>query len=249
MIYEYTLVDTSYTIRFGVRTSERDDRYIVHRLYRTRRGPADRDDLPEQTKGSITKSSKSYRLSPTFPQFAFGVNILQACRQTNAEAASIFYGSNMFGVESAPHLYAFLTHFQRRLPLVKRLGMSRMHPITPKDSVLMNPVSSLPKELVWKGLRHVFPLLVRAENLEALYFHVLVLQSLSSMPVSAANELFDFGFWKMATLAKTKADDSAVLGILKLPAVSDKALMWPKWSKDQTGQDAFMNELARLLKG
>jgi hypothetical protein len=242
MVYNFALVDTLHTIRFGVTTSKVDGRCIVQRFYRARRGPADRDDLPEQTKGSLTKSMKSYRPDPTFPQFVFGVNILQVCRQTNAEAAPIFYGDNMFGLEATPHLHVFLIHFQHRLPLVKQLGISRLR---------LNPhTSSVPKELSSKRLIHAFLLLVEATNLKALYLHIPFLQSLAGKEVIAAHCLFYYeGFHKLAAaMGQAKGDSLAVLEVLKLPAVTDRVLKHPKWSMDKAKQDNFMATLARSVK-
>lgn len=254
MIYAYVLIDPDYAIRFEANTSPRDSRSTVRRLYRAARGPPDRDDLPGQTKGSISKAHRSYKSSaqaqptdigherykriPSFPQARFAVALLQTCRQIDSEAAPLFYGSNMFAFEAVPHLYAFLTHFQPRLPMVRKLGVA---------SVNVSHLTS------WRGQSHlrdtllhaIFPLLALATNLEALYLNTPILMGLGKRPQPAAKALFEQGHMWMHALGRAKGNALAVLDVLKMPA--ERAGQAPKWCTDEEGQAEFRYELAGRL--
>lgn len=236
MIYIYAMVDNEYAIRFEAFVSKRDSRSIVRRLYRAVRGPPDRDDLSGQAKGSITKMCTSYKVGCKFRQASFGVHLLQACRQIDNEAAPVFYGANMFSAEGVAHLYAFLTHFQSRLPLLRKLGMAC--------------IGSNPN--MYRGAQHIastrlcsiFPILALATNLEALYLHSPVLLSLSGRPRIAAKSLFQQGHGWMHALGKAKGNALAVLDVLKMPDGRDQA---PKWCTTEEEQAEFRDELAGML--
>lgn len=253
MIYAYVLVDPEYAIRFEANTSPRDSRSVVSRLYRATRGPPDRDDLPSQTKGSITKLYRSYKSTqikvtpgvvtrykpvPSFPQAQFVLALLQTCRQIESEAAAIFYGANMFVMEAVPHMYAFLVHFQPRLPLVRKLGMSAMHV---GDTTLWR---GLP-HLVRQPIHDVFPLLALATNLEACYLNIPVLMGLARHPAPAAKALFEQGHMWMHALGIAKGNALAVLDVLKMPAERRGQAL--KWCTDEEGQTEFRDELAGRL--
>jgi hypothetical protein len=243
MIYHYSLVDTEYSIRFEANVSKRDGRGIVRRLYRARPGPPDRDDLPGQRKGSITKASYSYKrlenLCRSPMQSAFGISIFHVCREINNEAASIFYGHNLFVFEAVPHLHAFLAHFRCRLPLVRKLGLT---------GLIAN--SNTFRGLEWvkrTSLEHIWPLLASATHLEALYLHTWIWQTLSSRAHIAADMLFKQAHFWMHALALQKEDKLAALDVIRLPAVSTKILSTPKWSTDAAAQREFKNILAGRL--
>lgn len=244
IIYTYALVDTSYSIRLEANISKRDGRCIVRRLYRARPSDPDRDDLPGQTKGSITKPSHSFKEEDPVrrsSQSSFGVNMFQVCRQINVEAAPIFYGKNLFAFEAVPHMYAFLVHFHHRLPLMRKLGLASM---TANPTIYRGPqfMASMP-------LSTVFPLLANAVNLEALYLSVSVLQLLSGRGYIAARTLFQQGFSWMFALRLKSGDRLAVLDVIKLPALSATASgsAGPRWAVDAGKQGEFTRELAGRL--
>jgi hypothetical protein len=243
LIYAYTLVDDDHSLRFEADVSKRDGRCIVKRLYRARPGPPDRDDLPNQQKGSITKPCTSYKRFDSFRKFelqmSFAINLFQICKQINGEAASIFYGNNIFTFEAVSHLYAFLIHFQQRLPLIRKLGVA---------SNLTHPDHYLgPASIVRNTLSSIFLPLAAAVNLEALYLNVSVLQSLSGRGAIAAESLYrDAHVW-MNALAVKKGNKLAVLNVLKMPPISTKPLYSPKWSVSKLGQEEFRLVLAAKL--
>ncbi|KAH7414508.1 hypothetical protein DE146DRAFT_38159 [Phaeosphaeria sp. MPI-PUGE-AT-0046c] len=257
MIYAYVLIDPDYAIRFEANTSPRDSRSIVRRLYRAAKGPPDRDDLPAQAKGSVTKACRSYKSSsmseqqknapgvlgrfksiPSFPQAYFATALLQTCRQIDSEAAPIFYGANMFAFEAVPHMYAFLTHFQPRLPLVRKLGVASV-----SLSLLENWRG--PPHLAQEPLHNIFPLLAQATTLEALYFNWPILMGLARRPQPAAKALFEQGHVWMHALGKAKGNALAVLDVLKMPV--ERSGQAPKWCTDEEGQAEFRDELAGRL--
>jgi hypothetical protein len=240
-IYGYALIDHDYSIRFEAEKSKRDGRCIVRRLFRARPGPADRDDLPGQQKGSVSKACTSYKRVDNFQQSSFSINLLQTCRQINSEAAPIFYGLNFFLCEAVPHLYAFLMHFQQRLSLVKNIGLCTYDP---------NTYSGLyrgPSHLLHTPLHVVFPLLAQATNLEGLYFHGPMLQNLSGRANLAAAKFFLLAHDWMHAMALHKKNKLAALDIVKMPALSSKKLNYPQWSTTKNGRDEFRTELAARL--
>lgn len=239
VIYRYALVDAEYSVRFESHISKHDGGSISVRTYRARPGPPDRDDIPGQTRGSIYKPCHSYKPSSTTPQSRLSVNILQACRQINWEAASFFYGENMFSFEAVPHLYAFLVHFSERLPLITKLGIACLYE----------------SSRTWRGAAHlirmplhfVFPLLAPAVNLEALYLHTTIWQSMGGRPHIAAKCFFSQAECWMRTLGIQKGNKLEVLDVIKLPEVSSEGSEYGKWQIEETGQTEFRNELAGKL--
>ncbi|KAF2833215.1 hypothetical protein CC86DRAFT_414959 [Ophiobolus disseminans] len=240
MIYHYALTNLDYSIRFEATISKRDGRCILARLYRARPGPPDRDDLPGQARGSITKASHSYKQIDAFrhPQSRFAINLLETCHQINSEAASYFYGENMFVFEAVPHLYAFLVHFHYRLPLIKTLGLAS--PAVNKGTYRG------PQYLAQMPLNTIFPALAYATNLEALYLNVSVLQMLSGRGHIAARSLFQQGFVWMHALGLSGANRLRVLDVVKLPAVVGGG-NGPRWASHAGEQAEFRKELAGAL--
>ncbi|KAF1939561.1 hypothetical protein EJ02DRAFT_424764 [Clathrospora elynae] len=167
---------TKSTLQFEAALSRRDGRYIIYRLYRTRPSPPDRDDIPNVEKQSISKSYASFTTNKgaqTSERFAFQVGLFQTCRQINDEAASLFYGCNMFVFESVPHLYSFLLHFRHRLPLIHKLGVAKLHGHLHMGLKHMGPAFQSKLELLT-----VFLLLASAVHLEAFYMNVSIYQPL-----------------------------------------------------------------------
>ncbi|KAH7095793.1 hypothetical protein FB567DRAFT_39948 [Paraphoma chrysanthemicola] len=241
MIYSYLLVDYDHPLRFEARSRVQQGRCSVRRLYRARPGLPDRDDLPGQLKGSITKSLISYKSFDSFRkaqrQMTFGVRIFEACKQINQEAAPIFYGSNLFTFEAVPHLYTFLTHFQQRLPFIAKIGLAT---VSPHPDHYYGP-----KPFVHYTLASIFLPLSAAINLEALYLNVSILQNLSGCaPLAAQNLFWNASAW-MYMLAVQKKNSLAVLDVLKLPPTRNMSS--PKWAISKAGQDAFRTELAKKL--
>lgn len=237
MIYHHLLVDHAYTIRFQATVSSRDGRSIVTRLSRARpRGP-DRDDIPGQTKGSITLASNSYK--PCISNFDLGINIFLANQQINAESSPIFYSANMFNFEGVPDLYAFLCHFQHRLPLISKLGLS---------SVTSNR-NKFHGALYVQNMRlySVFPLLASAVNLEALYMHAPVWQSLGGRADIASRSFFQMGWTWMHACALAKGNKLAALDVVKLPDITSELDQYGKWQVEKAGQALFRRELAGYL--
>jgi hypothetical protein len=245
MIYREVLVDEDYATRFHANISKRDGRSIVSRHYRARPGPPDRDDLPGQTKGSVSKASHSYKPFPFISQRGseFSVHVFQVCQQLNAEAAPIFYSNNLFNFEGVPDLYAFLMHFQHRLPLVTKIGLSCLS---------SNYKTYRGAAHIWKMPLHaVFPLLVHAGNLEALYMHVPVWQSFGGRAHIAAMTFFRQGHaWLHALALRNKMKKKSmleVLDVIKLPEAISGASEYGKWQVETAGHVAFRNELAGRL--
>jgi hypothetical protein len=242
MIYQYLFVDDNYSIRFEANISKRDGRGIVHRLYRARHGPPDRDDLPGQTKGSIAKPAQSYRrlkdLRDRRTCSIFSVAMIRVCRTINDEAASVFYGSNIFVFESVPNCYAFLTHFQHRLPLFRKLGVAGFG---------LASHCAGPDFLKGTTLAHIWPLLASASRLEALYLHTWIWQSFSNKARVAAEAFFLQANGWMHALAARRADRLAVLRVVKLPLVAANATVAPKWSTNAVAQAEFRNVLSGRL--
>jgi hypothetical protein len=239
IIYRYALVDSEYSVRFEANISKRDGGPIVTRTYRARPGPPDRDDLPGQTRGSIYKPCNSYKPASTTAQSSLSVNILQACRQINMEASAMFYSNNMFSFEAVPHLYVFLMHFSERLPLITKLGVA----------------SQYVHHGNWRGAAHlseiplhfVFPLLASAVNLEALYLHTTIWQSMGGRPHIAARTFFSRAECWMKKLGTRKGNKLEVLNVFKLPEVSSQGSDYGKWHIQEIGQTEFKNELAGKL--
>ncbi|KAH7080357.1 hypothetical protein BKA63DRAFT_242239 [Paraphoma chrysanthemicola] len=241
MVYSYLLVDHDHPLRFEAQSHVQQGRCSVRRLYRARPGLPDRDDLPGQPKGSITKSLTSYKTFHNFRkaqrQMTFGVRIFEACKQLNQEAAPIFYGNNLFTFEAVPHLYTFLTHFQQRLPLITKIGFSTVPPHPDHYHG--------PKPFVHYTLSSIFLPLSAAINLEALYLNVTILQNLSSSASLAAQNLFRNASAWMYMLAIQRKNSLAVLDVLKLPPT--RHVSSPKWAISKAGQEAFRTELAKNL--
>ncbi|KAH4341493.1 hypothetical protein HBH98_178920 [Parastagonospora nodorum] len=237
MIYHHLLVDNAYAIRFQATVSSRDGHSIVTRLSRARPGAPDRDDIPGQSKGSITLASNSYK--PCISNFDLGVNIFLANRQINAESSPIFYSANLFNFEGVPDLYAFLCHFQHRLSLMRKLGLT---------SVTSNP-KTFRGALHVQGmpLHSVFPLLASAINLEAVYMHAPVWQSLGGRADIAARAFFQMGWTWMLACALAKGNKLGALDVIKLPEVTSELDQYGKWQVERAGQALFRSELAGRL--
>ncbi|EAT85738.2 hypothetical protein SNOG_07087 [Parastagonospora nodorum SN15] len=217
--------------------SSRDGHSIVTRLSRARPGAPDRDDIPGQSKGSITLASNSYK--PCISNFDLGVNIFLANRQINAESSPIFYSANLFNFEGVPDLYAFLCHFQHRLSLMRKLGLT---------SVTSNP-KTFRGALHVQGmpLHSVFPLLASAINLEAVYMHAPVWQSLGGRADIAARAFFQMGWTWMLACALAKGNKLGALDVIKLPEVTSELDQYGKWQVERAGQALFRSELAGRL--
>jgi len=143
----------------------------------------------------------------------------------------------MFVFEAVPHMYAFLVHFQHRLPLIKKLGLA--------SPIANSHTYRGPQYLARTPLSTIFPLLTNAINLEALYLNVSVLQSLSGRGHIAAQTLFQQGFGWMHALGVKRRDRLAALDVIKLPAVV--GVRGPRWATDAGAQGEFRRELAGLL--
>ncbi|KAF2030161.1 hypothetical protein EK21DRAFT_112268 [Setomelanomma holmii] len=242
MIYTYLLVDQDHPIRSEAWISKRDWRGIVKRLFQARPGDADRDDLPGQQKGSITKTSASYKRfdgARRVPkQMIFAVHLLLICRQINNEAGSIFFGNNLFTFEAPAHLYTFLLHFNQRLPLVRKLGLAHYG---------MLPQTLPPASMMHTQLNPFFAILATAVNLEALYLNIPIFQSLSSKALLAAEHLFGSAHVWMDALAVKHSNRLAVLNVLKLSPISTRVFAMTKWSVSKDGQEEFRVALAAKL--
>jgi hypothetical protein len=171
MIFKFALMDAEHSVRFKAGTSKHDGRTLVRQWKRARPGPADLDDIPGQTKGSLMKTGIFYRPYSGYRK-SFDVHIFQICRQIGDEAASIFYGSNMFTFEVVPDMFAFLVQFQHRLPLVKKLRLTsnaaHYSNNRAKDMKYGAGYVSYGNSVYFET---IFPLLAYATNLEALYLH------------------------------------------------------------------------------
>lgn len=94
MIYEHALLNSHYAISFtDVDTSHGCS---LRRVYYRTLGLPDRDDLPGQTNGTVNRRAVMRDPCPSQQAIMFSVALLQTCEQINAEAASIFYGRNLF---------------------------------------------------------------------------------------------------------------------------------------------------------
>jgi hypothetical protein len=241
MIYTYAdLIDEDHSIRFETQTG-RNGRNTVCRMFRARRGPPDRDDLPGQLKGSITKACTSYRRWSGIPQMSFPVHLFQVCKQLNNEASSIFYSGNMFVFEDIPQLHIFLLHFHHRVPLLRTLDLASVgaNPSTPG---MFTGGDALSSPLHW-----ISPLLMRAVDLEALYLHTSIFQNFSGSAKIAAGRFYTHAHWWMHALALNKGNKLAGLDVIKMPALTTKTLKYPPWSTSRAGQDEFKLDLALKL--
>jgi hypothetical protein len=166
--------------------------------------------------------------------------MLQTCQQINCEAASIFYGMNVFVFEAVPHLYAFLSHFAPRLPLVRKLGIASIPPRAgrlPYDR-------SYPENISHMTLNNVFPLLAYATSLEVLYMNTSIYQSLSSRATLAARRFYHCANVWLWAMVLCKRDP---LSIIRLPAPKPLKGASKQWSTSKKGQDEFLAELAARL--
>jgi hypothetical protein len=229
MIYHYILVDTEYSVRFRADVSKRDGCSIPSRLYRVRPGPPDRDDLSGQTKGSISKASHSYKLFSDLRQSGLSVNVLQVNRQIHAEAVFNFYSKNLFVFEGVPDMCAFLMHFQHRLPMMRRLGLASLH----SNRKTYQGAAHLKK----MPLESIFPYLAQAVNLEALYLHTPIWQSLGGRrPHNAARWIFQLGHcWMQAPALVEKKGKLAVLDTIRLPKALRRSDQYGKWQVEVAG--------------
>lgn len=226
MIYHHLLVDKDFAICFQATVSSRDSRSIVTRLSRAHPGAPDRDDIPGQTKGSITLPSNLYK--PCISNFDLGINTFLVNRQINAESSAIFYSANMFNFEGVPDLYAFLCHFQHRLPLISKLVLSS---VTSNSKTFRGALY-----LQRMPLHSVFPLLASAVNLDALYMHTPVWQSLGGRADIAARAFFQMGWTWMHACALAKGNKLGALDIIKLPEVTSELDQYGKWQIERARQ-------------
>lgn len=199
----------------------------VRRLSCQRLGPPYCDDLSGQTNASITKSRYSYKNIGAIPQnhshSTLAVHIFLVCTQVNNEAASIFYGNNMFAFCAVPDFYSFFIHVRHRLPQIRKLGL-----MTPDD---------------WNASYS------GAVNLEALYLHTKVLRTISS--TSGANAAYRFyslaSAWSHSLTMKHK-NPLAVLDVLKLPPTGPMTnLVGSMWYADAAKLTTFRTTLAGVL--
>ncbi|KAF1837218.1 hypothetical protein BDW02DRAFT_566271 [Decorospora gaudefroyi] len=239
MIYRYTLVDDEYSVSLEAGTNEWDGRCIVRRLYRCHSGPPDRDDLSNVRRPSLRKASSSFTHLKRFRQFDLGVKLLQTCRQVNREATRIFYGMNMFVFPSVQHLYAFPQHFMRRLSLVRKIGLANAHS--------NSPCRIIDRQVVENGDLHaMFPLIMHATNLEALYMNTSTYQSLSKKRCAAIRLNQKAHVWLQAMVDRAHNP----LAIIKLSKLATKKVVTgrPQWSTGKRAQDKFLATLAATLK-
>jgi len=134
-------------------------------------------------------------------------------------------------------MYAFLVHFHQRLPLVKKLGLAGLQ-------AHHNHYHG-PQYMRYKPLDDIFPLLIGAANMEALYLHKWIFATLSRRAPHAATMLYQQAHGWMRALAVSKGNRLAALDVIKLPAVENKARQ--TWSCDAVKQAEFRSELAGQL--
>ncbi|KAH8727542.1 hypothetical protein GQ44DRAFT_725082 [Phaeosphaeriaceae sp. PMI808] len=219
MIYTYALVDTEYSIRFGSDVSKRNGVTIVQRLYSARHRSPDRDDLPGQTQGSITKSSYLYRC-------------IQDCRVGSKWKSAIFHSVivvNLLRVFSSS-----LIHLPHAFLIEATATQKDWATFRPERHGCVPYCESL-------------SLLAYAVNLEALYLNIPYIKSVSGRAHQAACGLFQIGHTWMHALAVERENKLAVLDVIKLPTATTYDSKSAKWYTDETGQREFRNGLAARL--
>lgn len=184
---------------------------------------------------------------------------MQVCRQINEEAAPLFYGGNLFVFGGVPHLYAFLTHFAIRLPLVQNIGLvsgytgyydvrlllisyiltyDRYH-----DLILCQGLKMLKK----MELHSIFPLLASATSLSAIYINPPVLQSLSSGPRTAAERFAQQGHTWLTAMKFRKQDPLDVINITAV-AYGPTKRSNPLWTGGKDVPGSFLHFFAAKLR-
>ncbi len=165
----------------------------------------------------------------------------------NYEAAPFFYGKNLFIFEATCHLYAFLRHFEHRVPYLRTIGLKSVGPfgVTVQDAKVSWAQKSQHKvlrPLLSVKMNMVLPLLNPALNLEAVYLSAGVLQSLSDHAGGAA-----YIFYRQARewLRALKARGKNPFDVIKLPKTKPKKRCKLHWSTSKAGQEKFLAAVAQ----
>jgi hypothetical protein len=152
----------------------------------------------------------------------------------------------IFVFEAVPQLYAFLSHFTHRLPLVQKLGVASMSART--GGAVTHIESRL--FIAHMTLGHIFPLFTQATSLEALYMNTSIYQSFSSKASLAAKNFYDKTNSWLWAMVLHKRDPSKILQMPKSKMKGLNGQYWKnkQWSTSRKGQDEFLAELgARLV--
>ncbi|OAL50706.1 hypothetical protein IQ07DRAFT_680065 [Pyrenochaeta sp. DS3sAY3a] len=243
MVYEYLLIDTENVIKVEAVASRPDGCLSIRRLYRANPTPPDRDDLPGQFKGSLSKPVGSWGEYPSKKIFIILTSLLLTCRLVEEEASAVLYGQNMFVFGSMTDLFVFLSECPRRTPLLKRIGLLQW---PGKDSAAVMPLRKYPPKVCKPRFDTyaTFSMLARAERLEQLYLRPSSLHSLGKQaPAVAAAAFFRQAspWMRELGLRKKKAGD-----IIKFPLPNPNKMTTLVWANNVHGQAQFCRELAKM---
>lgn len=225
----------------------------VVRLYHAWSRSPDRDDLANKHYTCVSNPGSFWVLKryACATQHAFHVQMLQVCRQMNYEAAPFFYGKNLFVFEAACHLYAFLRHFENRVPYLRKIGLKSVGPFgttvqDAKVSWAQKSQHKVLKPLLSVRLKTVLRLLTPAANLEAVYLSTGVLQALSGQADWAGRKFYLLASEWLRSVVSRRKDP---LAIIKLPRTKSQRRCKLHWASSEARQEKFLETIARLLAG